>query len=83
MSKRLQLLIPESEFEALRTMAQEDGVTVSEWVRQAIRQARRPRGGDDRGRRVAAIEAAHRHAFPTGDIEDVLAEIERGYGDAR
>ena len=29
--------------------------------------------------RLAAVRAAARNAFPTADIADMLAEIERGY----
>jgi hypothetical protein len=29
--------------------------------------------------KLEAIRKATEHSFPTGDIEDLLAEIERGY----
>jgi hypothetical protein len=38
----------------------------------------RPRG--DRARKLAAVRSAVRHSFPTADIEEMLGEIERGYG---
>jgi len=28
---------------------------------------------------LAAIRTAARHAFPTGDIDEMLGDIERGY----
>lgn len=31
--------------------------------------------------RLRAVRAAARHAFPTADIDQMLSEIERGYGD--
>jgi hypothetical protein len=34
------------------------------------------------GKKLDAVRAATRHSFPTADINDMLAEIERGYGAA-
>ncbi len=79
MSKRLQVLLDEAEFDDLRDVARREGVPVSEWVRSALREARRrqPRGDVERKRRV--VREAARHQFPTADIEQMLAEIEQGY----
>jgi transposase-like protein len=79
MSKRLQVLLEEGEFQRLREVARREGVTVSEWVRQVIRRAggQGPKG--DQSRKLAAVRAAALHSFPTGDIEEMLEEIERGY----
>jgi len=33
----------------------------------------------DGGGSADAVRAASRHAFPTGDVDQMLAEIERGY----
>lgn len=79
MSKRLQVLLDEREFEAIREVAAEEGVTVSEWVRQALRRAYRERPVGDAPRKLAAVRAAAEHAFPTADIDQMLAEIEGGY----
>ena len=59
--------------------ARRDRLTVSEWVRQTLREARRRQPGRDAGRKLQAIRAAASHAFPTTDIDQMLAEIERGY----
>lgn len=79
MSKRLQVVLDERELEEIRTVAEERGMTVSEWVRRTLREARRrvPSGG--RRRKLAALQRATRHDFPTADIDRMLAEIERGY----
>ena len=79
MSKRLQVVLNDAEFEELHEVAERDGVTTSEWVRRALRQARRERTMTDPARKLGAIRAANRHAFPTGDIDQMLAEIEQGY----
>jgi hypothetical protein len=46
-------------------------------VRQALRAAIRREPLGEAGRRVESIRAASRHAFPTGDIDEILADIER------
>jgi hypothetical protein len=79
MSKRLQVLLDDGEFEAIQETAASEGVTVSEWVRRTLRSARRSTAGRDQARKLAAVRAATRHQFPTGDIDRILAEIERGY----
>ena len=80
MSKRLQVVLGDEEFERLRRAAKDEGVTVSAWVRKALRRAGAERPGGDRARKLAAVRAAARHGFPTGDIDEMLADIERSYG---
>lgn len=82
MSKRLQVLLPESELRELRRIARRHHMTVAEWVRQALRLARRVTPSRDADRKLAVVRAATRHEFPTSDIQQMLAEIERGYGSA-
>lgn len=82
MSKRLQVLLPESELRELRRIARRHHMTVAEWVRQALRLARRVMPSRDADRKLAVVRAATRHEFPTSGIQQMLAEIERGYGDA-
>lgn len=79
MSKRLQVLLEESEMRDLRRLARRSNTTVAEWVRRALRAARRAEPRGDAERKLAAVRAASRQAFPTADIEQMLAEIERGY----
>ena len=81
MSIRLQVVMSEDELDAVRAAARERGMTVSEWVRETIRDARRKVAGGDVERKLAAIRAADRHGYPTADIDQMLAEIERGYGE--
>jgi hypothetical protein len=80
MSKRLQVILTDDEFDELRSVAADDGLTVSDWVRQAVRQARRHRWRGDVEQRLAAVRTAARHDFPSADIDRMLNEIERGYG---
>lgn len=79
MSKRLQVVLDDREFEAVRDIAASEGVTISEWVRQLLRTARRDRPAGDQARKLAVVRTATGHSFPTGDIDRMLAEIEHGY----
>jgi hypothetical protein len=81
MSKRLQVLLEDSELKEIQQTARRNKMTVAEWVRQTLRSARRREPNDDRARKLQAIQEATRHRFPAGSIEEMLAEIERGYLD--
>ena len=79
MSKRLQVLLDDAEFRGLQRIAQKQGMTVSDWVRQAIRAARRQEPIYDAARKLTAVREATRHAYHAPPIEQMLAEIESGY----
>jgi len=79
MSKRLQVVIDESELGRFQRAAQARGLTLATWVRQALRVAEAQGASGDLDSKLAAVRAASGHAFPAPDIEVMLAEIERGY----
>lgn len=79
MSKRLQVLFEESELDEVRRVAERHHMTVAEWVRQALRAARRQEPEREAHEKLDAIRRAAEHDFPSGDIDQMLAEIERGY----
>jgi hypothetical protein len=79
MTKRLQVLIEDSEWREIQRAARARRLTVAEWVRQALRAARRQQPTGDPDRKLAALRAAVRHAFPSADIERMLEQIEHGY----
>ena len=79
MSKRLQVVLSDREMKEIQAVADQEHMTVSEWVRHALRAARKSRSAKDAATKIAAIRAASRHRFPTGDIEQMLDEIEKGY----
>jgi len=81
MSKRLQVLLDESEFREIREAARRQRVTVAEWVRQSLRTAVRALPRSDARKKLEVIRSAARHSFPTPNIDDMLGEIERGYLD--
>jgi hypothetical protein len=82
MSIRLQVVMDAAELREIRKIARQRRMTVSEWVRSTLRDARRAEPAPDRGRKLDAIRTASRHAFPTTDIGEMLAEIARGRGEA-
>jgi hypothetical protein len=77
--KRLQVILDDAEMRDLQRVARAERMTVAEWVRQTLRAARRRVPRSDAARKLAAIRIAAEHDFPTGDIDRMLAEIERGY----
>ena len=77
MSKRLQVVLDDEEYRAIQGVARRQRVSLSEWVRRALRSARsRDTGAADA--KLRAIAEASRHEFPTGDIDVMLSEIESG-----
>jgi hypothetical protein len=78
-SKRLQVILDDAEMRELQRVARAQRMTVAQWVRQALRAARRQEPGSDPRKKLEIVRAAARHSYPTADIEDMLAEIERGY----
>lgn len=81
MSKRLQVLFDEKELKAIRRTARRQGLTVSEWVRRSLREAREAEPERDPRMKLEVVRAAAEHRFPTADIDQMLREIEQGYVD--
>ena len=79
MSKRLQVILQDPEYRDVQRAARARQMSIAEWVRQALALARRREPLGDVEKKLAAIRAAVKHEFPTGDIETMLAEIEQGY----
>lgn len=79
MSKRLQVLLDEEEFDEIRRAARRQRLTVAEWVRQSLRAARAQETTASPASKLAMVREAARHSYPTGDVEQLLAEIEQGY----
>lgn len=79
MTKRLQVLLDETEMEEIRQVAERERMTVAEWVRQTLRAARKERSRISPETKLEATRKAAEHAFPVSDIEEMLEEIDRGY----
>ncbi len=79
MSKRLQVVFDEAEYADIEAAARREGETVSQWVRQALRQARREQPEARVARKLALLRETRTMDGPTGDIEELLEETARGY----
>lgn len=79
MSKRLQVVFEEEELRELQEAAREEGVTLSAWVRRTLRVARAGKPSGSIETQLGAVRAAAQHRHPTADIDQMLAEVERGY----
>ncbi|HEY2857337.1 MAG TPA: hypothetical protein VGJ21_02845 [Terracidiphilus sp.] len=80
MAKRLQVIVQDPEYRDIQRAARLRRMTIAEWVRQALVQARRSEPGREAAAKLEAIRAAARMDFPTADIDTMIEEIERGYG---
>ncbi len=80
MSKRLQVVVGDSDLERYTRTADAAGVSMSEWVRQALRVAeRKASSGNVEAklaviRKAVAVESGEREV----DIDTMLAETEAG-----
>lgn len=79
MSHRLQILVEEDEFAAIRAAAKRRHLTVSEYVRQTLREARDEEPTRPVSKKLLVVREAAQHAYPTGSPEQIEAEITRGY----
>jgi hypothetical protein len=79
MSKRLQVLLDEEELREIRRVAQAQKLTVAEWVRQTLRSAKNREPLGDTKKKLDVVRAAAKLGFPTGNIDQMIAEIESGY----
>lgn len=79
MAKRLQVILQDPEYREIQRAARSRQMSIAEWVRQALALARRREPVGDVGKKLEIVRAASKHEFPTGDIDTMLAEIEKGY----
>ena len=91
MGKRLEVLLDDAEYAAIEEAAERRQVSVSEWVRQALRDTRQAeltevrrkpdnhKGPERIARKLKALERAAQYNHPTADIDQMLQEIKDGY----
>lgn len=78
MSKRLQILVSEEEAEQFRRSAAREHTSLSQWARRAMHDLRAREAGKSPEQKLRAVTRALECAHPTGDMEQLLAEIEAG-----
>ena len=82
MTKRLQVLFDDDELAEIQHLAKQERKTTATWVREQLRAARAAATTPDAEPKLRAIREATTYAFPVGDIDELLADIERGSIDA-
>ena len=75
MARRLQVLLDEAEYLEIRQAAERQGLSTAEWVRQSLRSARRAET-EKVSAKLRAVADAAAHNFPTGEIEEMLGNVE-------
>jgi len=80
MAKRLRLTLQDSEYREIQKLARSRRMSLAEWIRQALDLAPRREPLGDTSKKIAVIRAAAQNDYPTGDIDSMLVEIEKGYG---
>jgi hypothetical protein len=80
MSRRLQVVVADTDLERYAHTANAAGLTLSEWARQALRQAERAQSSGDVEAKLAAIRgaASHRAGGHEVDVDTMIAETEAG-----
>jgi hypothetical protein len=80
MAKRLQVILKDPEYREIQRMARLRHMSIAEWVRQALDLARRYEPLTSVSKKLEIVRAAaSRSGHPSGDIDQMLAEIESGY----
>ena len=79
MSKRLQVLLSDKEMLEIQRIARRQQLTVGEWIRRALREARLQRPVNDTETKLKAVRRGIAYMFPTADISQMIEEVERGY----
>ncbi|MCC6640578.1 MAG: antitoxin, partial [Deltaproteobacteria bacterium] len=78
----MQVLVEEAELRRMQAAAKARGLTLAEWVRGHLREAVRSTPLGSAQKKLDAVRAAAQHAYPSGEVDQMLEEIERGYGRA-
>jgi len=63
----------------IQKLAVRERLTVGEWVRRALREARSRRSSIEPQSKLKSVRQAVEYSFPAPDIDQMLAEIEQGY----
>jgi hypothetical protein len=72
--------MPDDEYRAIEDAARAEGKPVASIVRETLRRGLVERKEPDPEVRIATVLRFARFSGPTGDIDEILADIERGRG---
>jgi hypothetical protein len=79
MAKRLQVLLAPQEYKSFQQMAREAGLSLGAWVRKALRQMADSSSTRSPHKKIQAIRSFSKLNYPSGDIDQILSEIEKSY----
>lgn len=79
MSKRLQVILEDTEYREIQRAARSRHMSIAEWVRQTLDSARREEPAGSMDKKLETVRRAARCEYPAGDINSMLEEIESGY----
>lgn len=68
----------EDTLDRYRRHAELQGLTLSEWVRRALQRASEEEPRTSPEARLEALDRALTRDHPTGDVDEMLSDIERG-----
>jgi hypothetical protein len=75
MSKRVHLTLDDDEYRAIKDAAKREGKPIARLVRDSLRRTLAEGPEVDPAERIAAVLRFARFSGPTGDIDQLLAEI--------
>jgi hypothetical protein len=67
--------------EEFQRLARREHLALGEWVRRVLREAQLQRPAQEPQTKLKAVRKAVEYTFPTADVDQMLADIERGYRD--
>jgi hypothetical protein len=79
MRQSFQVRLEDSEVEEIREIADRMHLSVDEWIRWVLVEARKRHPNPSIDSKLRAVQAAVKHEFPTGDIGQLLHEVDGGY----
>ncbi|HET9210126.1 MAG TPA: ribbon-helix-helix protein, CopG family [Thermoanaerobaculia bacterium] len=79
MGHSLKVRLEESEIKEIEEIARRRGMTVDDLIRRVLLEAKRLHPNPTVDLKLQAVRNATRHEFPTGDIDQMLREIEQGH----
>ena len=77
MAKRLQITLQDPEYREIQRVARSRHMSIAKWVRQSLEAARWQESTGSTSRKLESICVAAQHEFPTGDIDQILAETSK------
>lgn len=79
MSRRVEVVVEVEEFREVQRAARLARMSVSGWVRSALRTGLEAAAAHATNRKLEVVRAAACHSFPAGEIGAMLAELESGH----